>query len=398
MGQATDHRRTGQSQQLGAVGEPEHGATDTGRRRSVENNRERRGKKKQQTKTILRAAEEPGQAVNIDLCFVPAMHQQADEIPAVSGSSGHLHVQQTAADAEERTWPGRIFEDNTLTYEEAMLRFVAASQEQAHQTKPERLSEGTELAARRAKRALEQEQLHLREERRQVRAQRKLEDAAWRKIRAQRKAAVQVYQALPKEERRRLRADKEAQDTQWRAAWAQRQELMSVRQGEDEAWREARRLLRERWAELPAATVWVAVLVVVDSCTRKCLGLPLFMAGVNVIAEVVAEALSVLLPPELRFLISDRGTHFTAGTFKERIWSDVLIHVYTARHRPESNAIAERFVRTLKEWLELHSWNDEQTLAALLEQFQKEYNDRPHQGLPIPGLSPNEFAKRFWLL
>jgi len=27
-----------------------------------------------------------------------------------------------------------------------------------------------------------------------------------------------------------------------------------------------------------------------------------------------------------------------------------------------------------------------------------EYNDRPHQGLPIPGLSPNEYAKRIWLV
>jgi hypothetical protein len=28
----------------------------------------------------------------------------------------------------------------------------------------------------------------------------------------------------------------------------------------------------------------------------------------------------------------------------------------------------------------------------------KSYNDRPHQGLGIPGLSPNEFADRIWLM
>ncbi len=33
-------------------------------------------------------------------------------------------------------------------------------------------------------------------------------------------------------------------------------------------------------------------------------------------------------------------------------------------------------------------------LAALLERFGDEYNDRPHQGLAVPGLSPNEFARR----
>lgn len=326
-------------------------------------------------------------------------HEQADEIPAVSGSSGHLHVQQAPVDTDERTWPGRVFEDPALTYEEAMLSFVAASQEQASQAKEASQSEPTEQAAgKAAKRALRDQETHLRDERRRVREKRKLEDAAWREIRAQRKAAQQAYQALSKEERRQQRPAKQAQDEQWRAAWTQRQALMATRQAEDETWREARRLFRERWAELPASIVWMAILVVIDNCTRQCLGLPLFVAGVNVTAEVVAEALYALLPPELRFLISDRGTHFTASTFKKRILSETFIHVYIARHRPESNSIAERFVRTLKEWLETKSWTDDQVLTALLRQFHQEYNDRPHQGLAIPGLSPNEFAKRIWLL
>ncbi|NIS83027.1 MAG: DDE-type integrase/transposase/recombinase [Anaerolineales bacterium] len=326
-------------------------------------------------------------------------HEQAHQIPAVSGSSGHLHVERAPANPGEGTWPGRVFEDLALTYEEAMLGFVAASQERANQSKTESPIQRTDqAAARTAKRALRREETQLRDERRRLREKRKLEDAAWRQIRADRKVAAQVYQALSKEERRGQRETKQAQDAQWRAAWAQRQALMSTRQAQDEAWREARRHFRERWAELPAATVWMAILVVIDNCTRQCLGLPLFVAGVNVTAEVVAEALYVLLPPELRFLISDRGTHFTANAFKKRILSETFIHVYTARHRPESNSIAERFIRTLKEWLETKSWTDDQELAVLLQQFHDEYNDRPHQGLAIPGLSPNEFAKRIWLL
>lgn len=293
-----------------------------------------------------------------------------------------------------------MFEDVTLTYEEAMLGFVAASQERENQAQGESQSEllTEQAAAKAAKRALHREEAQLRDERRQVREKRKLEDAAWREIRAQRKAAVQAYQALSKKERRRQREAKQAQDAQWWAARTQHRARMAARQAEDEAWRETRRLFRERWAELPAATVWIAILVVIDNCTRQCLGLPLFVAGVNVTAEVVAEALYVLLPPELRFLVSDRGTHFTANTFKKRILSDTFIHVYTARHRPESNSVAERFVRTLKEWLETQSWADDQALDALLQQFHQEYNERPHQGLAIPGLSPNEFAKRIWLL
>jgi transposase InsO family protein len=332
---------------------------------------------------------------------VPARHEQADQIPAVSGSSGHLHVQRPpAADPGERTWPGRVFEDPGLTYEEAMLDFVAASQERENQAQGESQSQlfTDQAAARAAKRALCGEERELRDARREVREKRKLEDAAWRELRAQRKAAVQAHQALSKEERRRQDEAQQAQDAQWRAARAQRRARMAARRVEDEAWREARRLFRERWAELPAATVWIAILVVIDNCTRQCLGLPLFVAGVHVTAEVVAEALYALLPPELRFLISDRGTHFTAHTFKQRILSETFIHVYTARHRPESNGIAERFVRTLKEWLETQSWADDQALAALLQLFHEQYNDRPHQGLAIPGLSPNEFAKRIWLL
>ena len=109
---------------------------------------------------------------------------------------------------------------------------------------------------------------------------------------------------------------------------------------------------------------------------------------------MIVEALRFLLPPDLLFLISDRGTHFTADAFETLMRSEEFIHVLIARHRPQSNGIAERFVRSLKEWLRDKSWQDDQELAALLDQFLAEYNDRPHQGLSIPGLSPNEFANR----
>jgi hypothetical protein len=40
--------------------------------------------------------------------------------------------------------------------------------------------------------------------------------------------------------------------------------------------------------------------------------LPLFVAGAKVAAAMVIDALRTLLPPDLQFLISDRGSHFTA--------------------------------------------------------------------------------------
>ena len=134
--------------------------------------------------------------------------------------------------------------------------------------------------------------------------------------------------------------------------------------------------------------------MIVDNCSRQCLGLPLFVVGAKVTSDMVAVALRVLLPSELQFLISDRGLHFNSKAFKKLALSQDFIHVLIARHRPQSNGIAERFVRTLKEWLMEKSWDNNKEMAKLLERFVDEYNDRPHQGLRISGLSPNEFARR----
>ena len=134
------------------------------------------------------------------------------------------------------------------------------------------------------------------------------------------------------------------------------------------------------------------------SASLQCLGLPLFVAGSKVTAEMVVRALRTLLPDNLQFLITDRGVHFTAQVFEQLAAEQQFIQVVIARHRPQSNGIAERFVRTLKEWLADKVWTSAQELTALLEQFRSEYNDRPHRGLGIPGLSPNEFAERIWLM
>jgi transposase InsO family protein len=130
----------------------------------------------------------------------------------------------------------------------------------------------------------------------------------------------------------------------------------------------------------------------------EAIALPLFTVGSRVTAPMVVEALRVLLPVDLQFLISDRGTHFTANSFAKLAEHEEFVHIVIARHRPQSNGIAERFVRTLKEELRDKVWQDDPQLAELLEEFRLEYNNRPHQGLPISGLSPNEFENRIWLM
>ena len=95
--------------------------------------------------------------------------------------------------------------------------------------------------------------------------------------------------------------------------------------------------------------------------------------------------------PPGKFFHSGDGT----GESPEKVVVHRLISVQLTH---QSNGIAERFVRSLKEWLADKARQSDKHLSEFLRLFLLEYNDRPHQGLPIPGLSPNEFANRIWLL
>ncbi len=288
-------------------------------------------------------------------------------------------------------YPGRIFEDPELDYGAAMNAFVEASAQTSDDKKP---ADEDEKQARKAEiRLLRQEKERLRIERRTIRTRRQQEDAAWQE---QRHQQHQEDDAL--RQRRAPCSGRKALQQERRGLREQRRQRLAQRQQEDEVWRQQRQRLHCQMAFLPVVTAWTAILVVTDNCTRQCLELPLFVAGPKVTAEMVVDALRTLLPGELQFLISDRGVHFTAQVLQELAHSEGFVHVVIARHRPQSNGIAERFVRTLKEWLATRSWNDDQELLALLTEFRTEYNDRPHQGLAISGLSPNEFAKRIWLM
>jgi transposase InsO family protein len=321
---------------------------------------------------------------------VPATHAAQQRLPAVSGSSGRLVVTPVRETPEEHTWPGQIFEDPNVAYVEAMHTFVAASTAPPLPPTPEQWAEQeVQLTERERHRRLRHQEMVLRAARSAQLAQRRQEERAWQDLCAARRNAPGV--------RRRTAADLEAAAA-WRAHRAQRQATLEQRNQEDSLWQQQRQALQDTPPPLPPARRWIAVLVLTDNCTRQCLGLPLFEAGPKITAEMVCDALRALLPPELQFLISDRGTHFTAQALARLAHEAEFVHVLIARHRPESNGIAERFVRTLKEWLATHTWDTADALAAVLAQFRAEYNERPHQGRGLPGLSPAEFAHRLWLL
>lgn len=316
-------------------------------------------------------------------------------MPSVSASSGKLVIQHPKSEPVFADYPGAVFADENLSYPEAMKQFVAAGASEAQIIDRDIDTPNSEAVQRRAdKRTLRQDEEALRPQRRQQRQCRQQEDAAFKTLKAERHAQQQRRKAQIQAHQRPEWGSKKAADEQGKAIRQQRRAQLQQRTVENQPWRQQREQLRLRASQISSLVAWIAILVVVDNCTRRSLGLPLFVAGAKVTAQIVVEALRQLLPVELQCLISDRGPQFTADLMKQLASEKNFIHVVIARHRPQSNGIAERFVRTLKEWLADKSWQSPQELGLLLNQFQTEYNDRPHQGLLIPGLSPNEFEKR----
>jgi transposase InsO family protein len=317
-------------------------------------------------------------------------------LPAVSGSSGHLVVERLKEPGQEPDYPGKVFADPELDYAEAVQAFVKASQPLSG---PRIKAAAVENPSQRVQiQQLRLEEAQLRTERRNTRKSRELEDAAWQATWHQQRCEKPSEDALSQPKQRARWGSRKTQEQQRKNLRKQHRQQSVLRHQEDAQWRLNRINLREQITLLPIVTAWIAILMITDNCTRQCLGLPLFIAGSHVTAEMVVAALRVLLPANLQFLISDRGIHFTADVFNQLAKDAKFVHVVIARHRPQSNGIAERFVRSLKEWLADKVWNSDKELLEFLRQFLLEYNDRPHQGLPIPGLSPNEYAKRIWLM
>lgn len=329
---------------------------------------------------------------------MPAGHEAAIKLPAVSGSSGKLEIERPAEEQRERWHPGQVFADENLTYEEAMVQFVADSHPDTEgvlaKRSPEAMAREEAKAEKKAWRQAEEE---VKVARRRTRQQRQKEDAVWQKARAERQRQQESRKRPRAEGVKPAYGSQKAMGEARRQQRQRRQEQLAQRKEEDEQWRQQRQAIKEHLHSTRLITTWIAILVITDNCTRQCLGLPLFVAGSHLTAEMVVDALRLLLPAELHFLISDRGVHFTAKVFQQLAQDEEFIHVLIARHRPQSNGIAERFVRTLKEWLKDKPWQSPEELESLLQRFFCEYNDRPHQGLPVPGLSPNEFANRLYV-
>ena len=338
----------------------------------------------------------PHLTANIDLCVVPVTHdgRQPWAAASVSAAAAGATPEVSAAAATPSPWPGQVFGDPARPYAEQMQAYHA-------QRTAKRTAQGQRKHRRRqkqtARRALAIQSDELRVARRRRRQARRQEDATWGQHRVAHRAAVHEHQQQSRTARRASRAQWRQTTEAWAKTRTARQQQVERRTTEDAAWRASRQEIRSQLAALaalPLITVWLAILVVIDNGTRRCLQLPLFVTGVHVTAEEIVAQLRAHWPRDLQFVISDNGAQFIAEVFAQFAKEMEFLHIRIAPHRPQTNGIAERFVRTLKEWLAWHSWQSAEELAALLAEFIIYYNDRPHQGAELAGLSPNEFARR----
>ena len=143
----------------------------------------------------------------------------------------------------------------------------------------------------------------------------------------------------------------------------------------------------------------VRVLFAIDACDREVMGWLATSAGIS--GEMVRDLMIACV--ERRFGISkaahpvewlsDNGSAYIAKDTLDTATALGLKLCFTPVRSPESNGIAEAFVKTFKRdyaWLSILP--DAETVIALLPAWFEDYNEvHPHSGLKF--LSPREFLR-----
>ena len=134
---------------------------------------------------------------------------------------------------------------------------------------------------------------------------------------------------------------------------------------------------------------WVAVTPVVDCGCRSALEIGISKAqDATAILAPLERALEQTfgepsVVPDNMELRTDHGSVYTGDDCDKlgRAWN--LDHTFAPVGRPTGNAVAERFIQTLKlELIWLRDWEDLEELGAATEVWRRFYNDeRPHEAL-----------------
>lgn len=328
------------------------------------------------------------------MCFVPETYTVTDQSSEKSSICNNDISKESSSNDKESanklSYAGEIFKDENLTYEAKMDKYVELREEQK-ENKEKKKQDRHKISE------VNKKEEALRIERRKTREIRDKEDEEWKKYRKEKVKDDANYKKLSRKEKKKLRREKESKDREWKEKKEDRNKTIEKRREEDEKWREEREKISKEKQEFGVLTkTLVAILMVIDNCTRKWLALPLFLAGKKVKAFEIVQAIKSVLPKELQYLISDNGKQFVAELFQKMCIESNFIHIRITPHRAKTNGIAERAIRTLKEMLFSEGWKNVNELEDRLSCILDEYNNRPHQGKNIDGLSPNEYERRLF--
>jgi transposase InsO family protein len=353
-----------------------------------------KGKRKRKPRNKGTVANKPGKTINIDLCFVPAEELQEYKLD-FSMFFKRIDSFCTSISEQKEPYPEitqntglDIFSRETMSYDEQMDAYVLMRNLKGDKHDNGQKKNDLEDVERKAEKKQSEEEL--RGWRRKIRIARRKEDETWQNYRDERKQLLREWKGTSRRERKGLKEWKRRSDKDWNQRITSRKQVISTRMEEDEVWRTKRKKMKEQMNII--VTSLAAILVIIDNCTRKCIGLPVFMTGRSVTADDVITALEARLPPDLKYIISDNGRQFIAEAFQRLCNSRNIVHVRITPHRPSTNGIAERFIQRLEEMLVEREWINDEELKEILDDVIKEYNDAPHQGLN--GLSPNEYERR----
>jgi transposase InsO family protein len=144
----------------------------------------------------------------------------------------------------------------------------------------------------------------------------------------------------------------------------------------------------------------VRVAFVIDCCDREVISWVATTAGINgamirdLMAESVEERFGKVesVPHKLEWL-SDNGSIYTAHKTRQFAEALGLVACTTPAYSPESNGLAEAFVKTFKrDYVRVHDIETAEEVLLQLHKWFEDYNENhPHKGLKMK--SPREFRR-----
>jgi putative transposase len=144
----------------------------------------------------------------------------------------------------------------------------------------------------------------------------------------------------------------------------------------------------------------VRVAFVLDTCDREVITWTATTTGIagEHIRDLIVEAVErrfgpVAHTPHAIEWLADNGSAYTAHETVHHAYALGLVPCFTPVHSPESNGMAESFVKSFKrDYVFFHARPDAQSVLMQLTAWFEDYNEvRPHRGLRMH--SPRQFIR-----